>query len=97
LSERLGFEVDVPEMTLSSKAAELGASGATGASDSTMEILEYLIAVYPASANGYWQLANLHREMGDREAAIAYYRKCLEIIPNMRPARDWIEKLEAQK
>lgn len=93
LSERLGFEVDVPEMTLVSKADELSERGA---SDSAMEILNYLIEVYPASANGYWRLANLHRENGNSEKAIEYYRTCLEIIPNMRPALDWIEKLEAQ-
>ncbi len=93
LSERYGFEVDVPEMTLVVKADELSSKGAN---DSAMEILECLIVVYPRSANGYWRLANLHRERGNRETAISYYRKCLEIIPNMRPARDWIEKLEAQ-
>lgn len=94
LSERFGFEVDVPEMTLASKADELSERGA---SDSAREILDYLIEVYPASADGYWRLANLHRECGNRELAIEYYRKCLDIIPNMRPARDWIEKLEAQQ
>ncbi len=94
LSERFGFEVDVPERTLASKADELSERGA---SNSAMEILNYLIEVYPASADGYWRLANLHRGQGNSEKAIEYYRKCLEIIPNMRPARDWIEKLEAQQ
>jgi len=93
LSERLGFDVDVPERTLAAEADELSVRGAT---DSAMEILDYLIDVYPASADGYWRLANLHRERGNRQTAIEYYRKCLEIIPNMRPARDWIEELEAQ-
>jgi len=94
LSERFGFEVDVPEMTLASKADELNK---IGASDSARVILEYLIEVYPASADGYWGLANLHRERGNSELAIEYYRKCLDIIPNMPPARYWIEKLEAQQ
>jgi hypothetical protein len=94
LSERFGFEVDVPEMTLASKADELSE---TGANDSVMEILEYLVEVYPASVDGYWRLANLHRERGNRELAIEYYRKCLDILPNMRPARDWIERLESQE
>lgn len=93
LSERYGFQIDVPEMTLVVKAGELSGKGA---SDPAIEILQYLIEAYPRSANGYWRLANLHRERGNREMAIEYYRKCLEIIPNMRPARDWIEKLEAQ-
>ncbi len=94
LSERLGFEVDVPERTLASKADDLSARGAV---DSAMEVLDYLIEVYPASVDGYWRLANLHRERGNRETAIDYYRKCLEIIPHLRPALHWIEKLEAQQ
>lgn len=69
----------------------------SGASDSAKVILDYMIGVYRASANGYWRLANLHRERGNREMAIEYYRKCFEIIPDMRPARDWIEKLDAKR
>ena len=94
LSDRFGFEVDVPEMTLAAKADELSGSGAT---DSALEILDYLVEAYPASVDGYWRLANLHRELGNREAAIGYYRKCLEFIPNMRPALDWIARLESQE
>jgi hypothetical protein len=94
LSDRFGFEVDVPRMTLASKAAELAKKGA---SDSAMEILEHLIEIYPTSVDGYWQLANINRELGDRGKAIEYYRKCLEIMPNMPPARYWLEKLEAEE
>ena len=94
LSEQLGFEIDVPERTFASEADELSKNGE---SDSTMKILEYLVEVYPTSVDGYWRLANLHREHGNRELAIDYYRKCLDIIPNMRPALDWIKRLEAQQ
>lgn len=94
LSERFGFEVDVPEMTLYSKATALQQGGA---SEAAREILEYLTEVYPSSVNGYWGLGNLHRERGDREAALECYRKCLEIMPNMPPARHWIEQLEGQE
>jgi hypothetical protein len=94
LSERFGFEVDVPRMILASKAAELAKRGA---GDSAMEILKHLIEVYPTSVEGYWQLANMHRGLGDRDTAIEYYRRCLEIMPNMPPARYWLEKLEAQE
>jgi uncharacterized protein len=94
LSERLGFEVSVPARTLAFKADGLSQRGEI---DSAKKILEYLIQVYPTSIDGYWRLANLHRESGNREMAIEYYRKCLEIMPSMRPARDWIEKLETQR
>jgi tetratricopeptide (TPR) repeat protein len=94
LSELFGFEVDVPEMMLYSKANELKERGEV---DSAQEVLNYLIEAYPSSVNGHWGLANLHREQGNRELALEYYRKCLEIMPNMPPARHWIEKLEEQQ
>lgn len=94
ISDRLGFEVDVPAMTLASAADELGEKSAIAAA---LEILDYLVEVYPTSVDGYWRLANLYREQGDSETAIEYYRKCIELMPNMRPALYWIEKLETQQ
>jgi hypothetical protein len=91
LSKQFGFEVDVPEMTLISRSVELNEGGAA---DSAKVVLEYLVEQNPASLGGYWQLAHLHRELGDKETAIEYYRKCLEIMPNMGPAQQWIEKLQ---
>jgi tetratricopeptide (TPR) repeat protein len=93
LSELFGFEFDVPEKTLYTKADELIR---TGRHNSAREILEYVIEVYPASVNGHWGLASLHREMGDRELALEHYRKCVELMPNMGPAIQCIEKLEAE-
>ncbi len=94
LSERFGFEVDVPERTLASEADELTQNGANAPA---VEILDYLIKVYPTSVDGYWRLANLHREQGDHEKAIEYYRKCLDIMPDMVPARHWLDRLESQQ
>ena len=92
LSEKLGFEIMIPEKVLADEASGLAEKGG---SEAAIEILEYLIEIYPSSLNGYWRLANLYRELGDRETAIENYRKCLEIMPNMPPARHWLEKLEA--
>jgi hypothetical protein len=94
LSERFGFEIDVPERTLYMKADELSKMDED---DSAKEILEYLIEVYPNSINGHWGLANLHREMGNRESALEHYRRCVELMPNMRPAIQWIERLETEE
>ena len=94
LSERLGFDIDIPERALVSEADELSRSGA---GDASLEVLTNLVRLYPASADGHWRLANLHRERGDSSAAIEHYRKCLEIIPNLRPAQEWIDRLEAQE
>ncbi len=94
LSEMFGFEVDIPERTLYVKADELSK---IGRDNPAREILEYLIELYPTSLGGHWGLANLHREMGNRELALEHYRKCVELMPNMRPAIQWIEKLEAEE
>jgi tetratricopeptide (TPR) repeat protein len=94
LSGRLGFDIDIPERALVLAADKLSRSGAV---DAAMEVLASLVQMYPASVDGHWRLANLHRERGDYSAALKHYRKCLEIIPNMRPAREWIDRLEAQE
>ena len=92
LSEKFGFEINIPEKTLADEATELAEKGGSGAA---IEILEYLIEIYPSSLNGYWRLANIYIGLDDRERAIEYLRKCLEIMPNMPPALYWLEKLEA--
>lgn len=94
LSARYGFAIDIPEMTLAFEADELSANGAV---DRAIEVLEYLVENNPSSIDGYWRLANLHRERGDRERALEYYRACLEIMPGMPPALYWIEQLEKEE
>ena len=74
LSEVFGFEIDIPEMTLYMKADKLSKMGMD---NSAREILEFLIEIYPTSVSGHWGLANLHREMGNREMALEHYRKCV--------------------
>jgi tetratricopeptide (TPR) repeat protein len=61
--------------------------------EGALAILDHLVELYPGSMNGPWQLANLHREMGDTVKAIQYYEECLRRDPNMVPARQWLERL----
>ena len=91
LSGRIGFEVGIPEMTLVSSALGLKEKGAIASAE---EILTYLVGWNPASLDGYWQLANLYREQGRNDDALAYYRKCVDLDPNMKPAIYWIEVME---
>ena len=58
-----------------------------------LEVLHHLVEIHPSSLDGPWQLANLHRVMGDTATAIRYYEECLSRNPNMNPARDWLERL----
>ena len=86
--------VDVPRMTLAASANALTVAGNTHAA---IDILEYLIEAHPASVDGYWQLANIYRERGEREKAIEYYRKCLELMPGMPMVERFIAELEGKE
>ena len=94
LSDKLGFDVGFPEMTLYFKADGLARAGKT---DSAIEMLNYLVKNNPRSLGAYWCLANTHRGLGNRDSAIKYYKKCLEIMPNMAPAREILNELEAEQ
>jgi hypothetical protein len=94
LGRKFGFEIDVPERVLTLQADIFSKRGDI---ERAIEILDFQVAKYPASIDAYWRLANLHRERGDRIQAIGYYRKCLELMPNMQPARHWLEQLEARE
>jgi cytochrome c-type biogenesis protein CcmH/NrfG len=75
-------------------AVDLNGRGGTA---EAVKMLEFLLEENPGSLNGLWQLANIKRGLGDRKGAIDLYRKCLEIMPNMTPARQLLERLEAQE
>jgi predicted alpha/beta superfamily hydrolase len=92
LSRRFGFTVDPPDLILAQAADRLAR---TGHRDAALEVLKHQLALYPASLNPLWRLANLYREMGDTANAIRYYRQCLEREPNMTPAKTWLERLGA--
>jgi len=94
LSDQYGYEVDIPEMTLAYVSDDLMVKGND---EAALEVLGYLIGVYPASLDGYWRLANIHNRLGNKDSAIGYFRKCLEIMPGMQPAREMIQRLETQE
>ena len=90
VSEALGFTLEPPDLVLT-----LAANGmmAREAYPAALEVLNELVRLYPSSLNGPWNLANLHRLMGDTATAIRYYEECLSRDPNMVPAREWIRRL----
>jgi sulfatase modifying factor 1 len=58
-------------------------------------IFELNAEAYPHSYNAYDSLAEAYAARGDRELAIQFYNKALEIHPGCRTAREGLEKLEA--
>ncbi|MBU8922842.1 MAG: hypothetical protein KOO63_13580 [Bacteroidales bacterium] len=93
LSAKLGFDVGYPELPMVFKAVDLNRRGRTV---EAVEMLEFLLEENPRSLNGLWQLANIKRGQGERDDAIKLFRRCLEIMPNMTPAREMLNSLEAE-
>jgi tetratricopeptide (TPR) repeat protein len=81
-------------MVLTMQSDNMAQSGRT---DEAIEMLERLVEIYPASLNGWWRLGSIYRERGEIDKAIHYYRKCLEVDPDMVYARQMIERLERER
>jgi enterochelin esterase-like enzyme len=94
VSQTVGFEIDPPNQVLTQAGHALTDRGEYEAS---LEVLRFLVELYPHSLDGPWQLANLHRVMGDTTTAIGYYEECLRREPNMVPARTWLERLRGNR
>ena len=90
LSDSFGFTMDPPSLVL--VEASVGLTN-KGEHQAALEILNHLVELYPSSLDGPWQLANLHRVMGDTATAVGYYEECLRRDPDMTPARQWLERL----
>ncbi len=90
VSQSLGFTIDPPSHILTQAGARLTDRGEY---ESALDVLHHLVEMHPYALDGPWQLANLHRVMGDTTTAIRYYEECLQREPNMVPAQTWLERL----
>ena len=52
------------------------------------------VELFPASTNVYDSLAEAFMLSGDRDQAIANYRRSLELNPNNQNAKDMLQKLQ---
>ena len=83
-----------PDLVLTLKADDLSESEEH---EAALEVIQHLHHLYPASMNGIWRLANIHRELGDTATAIGYYEECLRRDPNMTMAREWLVRLRGRR
>ena len=75
LSQKYGYEVDVPEFTLVRQGDKLEER------DKLKEakiVFEYIVEKYPHDLNSYARLADLHRRWGNYDMAVQYYDQLLE-------------------
>ncbi len=61
--------------------------------DRAQQILEIGTQVFPGSANTWDSLAEITLHLGDRESAIEYYEKALEVDPEFSNAADQLRVL----
>jgi Tfp pilus assembly protein PilF len=65
--------------------------------DAAIAVFEYNMARFPKSANCPDSLAEAWLKKGDRDKAIEFYRKALELDPGMASAIDALKRLEVKK
>jgi tetratricopeptide (TPR) repeat protein len=68
-----------------------------GRSDEAIKLFELNTRLFPQSGNAWDSLAEGHMNRGDREKAILYYRKSLEIDPSNSSAAQILESLQADQ
>ena len=75
-SKKLGFQVDAPDLILMLEGDKLNRRGKT---KEAIAVFEYQLTLYPKSLNAFWQLGEIHRNLGMPEKARDYYKRFLAI------------------
>lgn len=65
-----------------------------GALPDAIEVFKANIALFPQEANGYDSLGEAYLKSGDQKRALEYYRKALELDPELPSARQMAKELE---
>jgi cytochrome c-type biogenesis protein CcmH/NrfG len=61
--------------------------------DMAIEVFKLNVRQFPDEANPYDSLAEAYLAKGDKESAIANYKKALQIDPNLPSSKEALEKL----
>lgn len=65
-----------------------------GDMDRSLDVLRLNTALFPGSANTWDSLGEVTLYLGDRDGALRYYRKALEVDPDFASAAEQVQKLE---
>ncbi|MGB2906777.1 MAG: alpha/beta hydrolase-fold protein, partial [Candidatus Aminicenantaceae bacterium] len=77
LSKKYGFTIDIPDQVLAFQSDRLQQQGKRSVS---LEVLDFMLKLYPDSANAHWRLASVRMQEGELEAARDHFAKVLENV-----------------
>jgi tetratricopeptide (TPR) repeat protein len=66
-----------------------------GQLDGGLEVLKAAVELHPKEANLYDSIGEFHLEKGQKDLSIQWYRKALEVDPNLKTALAALKRLEA--
>ena len=65
-----------------------------GDKDKALAILELAVKIHPEDPEVYYAIGEYYLKEGDKNKALEYFSKCLEIDQNFTKAKDLLEKLK---
>jgi predicted alpha/beta superfamily hydrolase len=90
MSRRLGYEVQPPFDLVSDWASAFARKGMTA---DAIETARINVRNFPANAWAYAGLGDAYRAKGDKVAAIATYKKAIELAPDDKQSKDKLDAL----
>ena len=93
MSDWYGFDMGIPDEQLVLTGDVLQQEGNAAEAE---RVFEYLLAQNPVSANALVRLANIYYGRGEKEKALEYFKRCLEILKDAQMIRDRVEQIEKE-
>ncbi len=62
-----------------------------------LEVLRLNVEAHPKSANAFDSLAEVYLKSGDKESAVRYYKKALEVDPLFGNAKEMLRQINGEK
>lgn len=93
LSGQYGYQVDLPEHVLTDVSDRFDSQKKI---KERLEVLEFILKIYPRSVNALWRLANYYKGTGEKERALNYFEECLRIMPDFGAAKENVRILKSE-
>ena len=93
LSEEFGFECKPTEDAVASIGRNLIRKGNI---QEAIKVYQYIVKIYPLSANAHISLGDLYMKTGNNKLATENYRKSLQLNPDNTVAKEKLKKLREE-